>query len=493
MIRNEISRTAGPLLVGVVDRIQTIDPGAIKDTLSARVVGEVCETAFSLPPVDPMRPQAALIPQPNLLAEPLRSEPGPRATIFSAPLRQGVVFSDGTPLTPALFASTLMEKPVFKETATAESRDDRIVFRLREPNARFDLFLTQIFTAISIQRGRTTLGTGPMMFPPNTAIETLRRAETISLVPNERFRMAERVRVPEIRFVHFAPDRDGTPRSLFDAFIAGEAHYSESLLREQAEDERLKQVATPLVSPGMSVGSLVLNSTRIPVGVRRAIGAALNRPTVAEAAFGKRFASFRAKGPLPKAMGELNDGLEHNPREARRLIDEAGGPPRSFVLLVLTLPKSYLPKPVEMAVRISESLATIGIQVTVKEFGDTGSFFAGLDSGEYDAALTGWIGDSPDPAAFLSSNLHSKYRTGVSNSPNANNYALYVNPAMDKALDDYQADAAAGTEPIMRLFRSEVPYVPLVYGANVCAYRKSYQRMHLNVMGQAQLSFAVPI
>ena len=487
------TQTAAPLRVGVVDKIQTLDPRVIKDTLSARVVGEVCETPFILPSVDPLHPQQALVPRPNLLAEPLRAEAGPRATIYSSPLREGVVFSDGTPLTPALFTASLMKSPAFKEAATVEERDGRLVFRLREPNARFDLFLTQIFTAISIDRGGTTVGTGPMMFPPNSSAESLRRTETIRLLRNEKYRSADRVRVPEVHFVHFAPERDGTPRSLFEALVAGEVHYSESILREQAEDERLKRVATPLVSPGMSVGSLVLNSTRLAPGIRRAIGAALNRPTVAEAAFGKRFASFRAKGPLPKAMGEVSDGLEHNPREARRLLDEAGGPPPSFVLYVLTLPKSYLPKPVEMAARIRDSLATIGITVTVKEFADTGSFFGGLDSAAYDAALTGWIGDSPDPAAFLSSNLHSKLRPGISTSPNANNYAFYVNPAMDKALDDYQADASAGTEAIMRLFRADVPYVPLVYGANVCAYLKSYQRMHLNVMGQAQLSFAVPI
>jgi len=101
--------------------------------------------------------------QPGLLEYPLVKEPNHDGLLYSARVRSGTRFSDGTELTAEHVAASLEKTPAFKIHAGASARGDRVFFRLKHPNASFELLLSRFDHGIVLERGRDYLGTGPYM------------------------------------------------------------------------------------------------------------------------------------------------------------------------------------------------------------------------------------------------------------------------------------------------------------------------------------------
>src|ERR1051325_3990215 len=92
--------------VGVLTPISELDPRKAVDYVSGMILDQIFET-------------------PSALFEPLRAEDRKHLE-YSAQIRPGVVFSDGTPLTAELAVRSLREASVLAGKATVQLKEGRV-------------------------------------------------------------------------------------------------------------------------------------------------------------------------------------------------------------------------------------------------------------------------------------------------------------------------------------------------------------------------------
>jgi ABC-type transport system substrate-binding protein len=171
--------------VGVVAPPTALDPRIAKDTATHTLLRQIFEPPFVI--------RAGKV-VPLLFDGPLSEERGsqPQRPVYSARITAGVVFSDGAPLTAELAARSLAAtKPVI-DKADVTHEGDRVIFKLREPDPRFDLLLTSTYCCIVMQKGEELLGTGAFVYERPLSQRTLATATRVRLVRNARFRRATR-------------------------------------------------------------------------------------------------------------------------------------------------------------------------------------------------------------------------------------------------------------------------------------------------------------
>src|SRR6185503_5803246 len=302
------------LRVGTLTPVGELDPRRTQELGTVMVLMQVFEPPFELPVED--RP-----PKPLLFAEPLRAEEG--GAVLSAAVRPGVAFSDGTPLTAAHVADSLAATDVVARAATVEARGDRVVFRLRRPNPRFDVVLAQSYASIVLQRGGKLLGTGP--FVPSDEDRT---PERVRLLRNPHFRQPAPLDEVEFRVY---PSHE----ALAAAVDAGEVDLTSALSRDDVA--RVREARKQFL-PGASTAILYMNCERPGLGdarLRRAIALAVDRVEVTRTSYSNALA-FTATSILPPIMGSHRDGLSAAPERARELLRELGNvvPTRLRMVLV---------------------------------------------------------------------------------------------------------------------------------------------------------------
>ena len=184
-----------------------MDPRQAGDTITALVLEQIFETPYTVTPTGTVEPW--------LFAEKLRQDRGGDQPIYSAAVRQGIVFSDGTPLTADLAAMSLAKtKALFGRTKVA-AVNDRVVFTMSGPSPRFDMVLTQWNTAIVLERSGGFLGTGPYVLAPGSTLNTIKQAGVTQLDRNTRY--WNKAHVDELLFVIYPAEPDGTPLKLIEA------------------------------------------------------------------------------------------------------------------------------------------------------------------------------------------------------------------------------------------------------------------------------------
>ena len=316
--------------VGILSAISKLDPRDAVDNISSMVLGQVFESPYGLA-------AGEVVPR---LFEPLRAE---GKLQYSAALRPGAKFSDGTPLTPELAVRSLRAAKVLMNKTTIELQGDRIWFTLTAPNPRFDLTLTQSNTAIVLDRGTQLLGTGAFMFDVRPNLRLLQSAKSFRLVRNPYH--AGTSAVDEIEFRVCPAGEDGTPRALVEALRQGEVDLTTALTMADVAGNQIPGVA-PSLQPGNSTGILFFNCERrilASASVRRAITLALDLHEIAARSFDKNPAAFLAPSLLPPMMGRATGIVTTNRDEARRLLETSGAKPGRLSLLVPWAPRPYMP------------------------------------------------------------------------------------------------------------------------------------------------------
>src|SRR5687767_14809682 len=116
------------LRVGTLSRIGTLDPRKAIDAVSSMVLNEIFERPYEAP-------YGTEAPKPHLFADPLRAETasGGGVKSWSAVLKSGIKFSDGTPMSGADVAKSLSGSQTFAQQATVDSAGDYLMFRLKKP------------------------------------------------------------------------------------------------------------------------------------------------------------------------------------------------------------------------------------------------------------------------------------------------------------------------------------------------------------------------
>jgi len=466
------------LRVGLLAPVHDLDPQTGRDFVGATIIEQVFETPLD-PAEDPGRPA-----RPALFAEGLSSEAGGRT--FSAPVREGVRFSDGTPLTAELMAEILSQASRLTSQARVEARDGRVAFHLPHAVSRFDRVLTHRYCEVGLRKDDAILGTGPYRVADDSTPDRIR------LVANPERPSAPPIE--EILFVAYPPD-DGEPTALLQAIESGEVDFSNVLSREHIS--QLKGVRKWL-EPGIGTASLYFNTERPAMAdlrVRQALALAIDRIEVARISYHNPM-SFTATGLLPPMLGTWRDGIVHDLKKAAALLASLGDArPEHLSMFVIYGARPYLPHPRAVADHLVAQIGTLGIDVTVRQAGSMNDFFREMERGDYDLALSGWVADTADPADFLYAIL----------SPEAipeagrrividGNVSRWRNAQVQAALERFRRDPseknkAAVLEPVAR----EVPLLPLMYGPTIYVYSprvSGFKPSPLGIPRFAELSLA---
>lgn len=467
------------LRVGVLTPVSTLNPREAQDFVSALAVQQIFETPYAQPAT------AGLPPEPLLFQERLRQEPSSPssdgATTYSAAVRPGLRFSDGTPLTAQHIADSLAKADTLREQADVETRGDRVFFRLKRPNARFDLVLARRFAGITRDAGPALgglVGTGPYVPAPGATLERLK------LVRNPHAHKS--AAIDEVEFQVYPPDAQGRPEALIAALEAGEVDFTNALSREDIM--RLKNVRR-WTEPGSSTAILYMNTERPGLDdarVRRAIALSIDRLEIAKM-FYTSATAFAASSLLAPMLGRGSDGLTFDPNRARTLLAAPGvRKPDRLSLLLIFGPRPYLPNPRRVGEHIAAQIEKLGIGVDLVPTSAVKEYYGKVQRGEYDLALAGWITDTLDPVDFLEATLGSdsipipQHATVV-----GANLSRWRNKEADETLARLRHEPREDLRTaLLKKVGEEVPLMPLLYGATIFAHAARVKNLSPTPLGK---------
>jgi ABC-type transport system substrate-binding protein len=481
------------LRVGVLTPVSTLDPREAQDFVSALAVLQIFETPYAQPAT------AGSPPEPLLFEERLRQEPAAAGTTtYSAALRSGIRFSDGTPLTVQHVADSLLKAATLREQADVEVRGDRIFFHLKRPNARFDLVLARRFAGITRETGGTLIGTGPYVPAPGSTLERMR------LMRNPHYRKPPAI--DEVVFQLYPPDAEGHPEALLAALEAGEVDFTNALSREDIM--RLKHVRR-WTEPGSSTAILYMNTERPGLNearVRRAIALSIDRLEIAKM-FYTSATAFAASSLLAPMLGRGSDGLAYDPVRARGLLAMPGvHKPERLSFLLIFGPRPYLPNPRRVGEHIAAQIEKLGIAVDLVPTTTIQEYYGKVQRGEYDLALAGWITDTLDPVDFLEATLGSEsipvpqVKTVV-----GANLSRWRSPETDSLLARLRQEPREDLRTtLLKRVGDEVPLIPLIYGATIFAHSARVKNLSPTPLGKPSFAdldlkdsdtgaFAIPV
>lgn len=447
-----------------------LDPRESQDFLSDLVLNAIYESPYEVPASDQE-------PRPLIFADALRRD-GDAAgrPSYSAAVRDGLHFSDGTPVRPQHVVDSLSRARPFREHARVRLDGGRVAFELARPNARFDLFLTQRFCAVAKGGGPALLGTGPYMLAES-------RPEEVRLVRNPHHHPAPAI--DELVFRVYPPDEDGRPTGLLDALRRGEVDLTNVVSRQ---DLRAIQGLRPWFEPGNSTAILYFNTERpflADARVRKALAMVVDRAELA-GLFYTNPLPFTATGLVPTSMGQWRDRIFPDLERAKALLADSGvSLPDRLTMHVIWSPRPYLPQPRAAAEHIAARWQALGLDVEIEMAAGQDDYLERICAGSYEIALSGWIADTPDPADFLDSTLHSRMIPMPGESVAIrDNLSRWRHDGMDHALEAFRENAGADEKAeILRLLNEEVPLFPLFYGSIAGKHAQRVKGFRLSPLG----------
>jgi len=464
------------LHVGVLTPVNALDPREVQDYVTALAVMQVFETPYAQPTA------TGRAPEPLLFQERLRQETSADGTMcYSAAIRPDVRFSNGTPMTARHVADSLAKAATLREQADVEVRNDRLFFRLKRPNARFDLVLARRFCGVTLEApgaAGTLLGTGPYVAAPGATPQRMR------LERNPQYRKPPAI--DEIVFQTYPPDASGHPESLINALEAGEVDFTNILSREDIM--RVKNVRR-WTEPGSSTAILYLNTQRpalSDVRVRRAIALSVDRLEIAKMFYASATA-FAATCLLPPMLGRGSDGLAFDPARARDLLAAPGVTrPERLSLLLIFGPRPYLPNPRRVGEHIAAQIEKLGIAVDLVPTATSQEYYGKAQRGEYDLALAGWITDTLDPVDFLEATLASAsiplpHRQSVVGANLGRWHSQETDDVLARLRQEPREDVRSN---LLRRVGEDVPLVPLIYGATIFAHSAKVKNFAPSPLGK---------
>lgn len=450
----EASRT---LRVGLAAPLETLDIHRARDLASVKVLGNVAETLVATA-------AGSSRLEPGLA---LSWEPADRFRLWTFRIRAGVVFSDGTPLTPSRVAESFrtVESITSRATIAADDAKGTVLFRLAEPDAEFPYQLAPGFAAVLLRQGGKILGTGPFVLDPSTT------PQKVLLLRNERYR-GPAPKVDRVAFRVYGSD-GASFEPLRRALTSDAIDLTDSLPPWELDElTGVGTVATGSVtSRGLTM--LAMNGSKKPLSeprVRRAIAHALDRAALVAAFFPPGTPVARAPLP-PTIQPAASDPWTFDPSRARQLLADAGYP-KGFDLTILDAGSAGAQKSdaARMADLVIRDLAAVGIRVKLVLSKSPGDFLDRLSGGEFELAVSRWIADNGSAADFLWSNLSS---AAIGRCSTCNNVWRWKNEEADRMLAEYRATRRPGAfTRVVEIFGLEAPFVPLAYGPEVAAWNR---------------------
>lgn len=440
------------LRIGFLTPVLHLDPATAHDVESSFVLRHIFSAPFDVA-------YGSTEIEPRLLRGPLQGE----GLQWEARVRDDVFFSDGVRLDAAHVADSLRAAALVTAQASVRSAEDRLLFTLERPHARFDLALSHFECSVVRRVGSQLVGTGPYMLSPGSS------AELVRLVRNPHYRPAPPIE--EVHFRSFTPDPDGRAGALLAALEKGAIDLSLSLGRQDIEAARGVRKS---ILPGVSTAVLFLNteSPRLrDARLRQALARAIDRLELARSSYANPLA-FAATSLTPRSLGPADDHLTFDLPAAQALLAAAGPVrPAKLDLLLTWAPRPYLPYPHKVARLVVEMIGKLGIPVAIHQPSSSEEFVQAVLRGTYDVVLSGWVADTMDPHDFLEALLAEDRIMRADNRAVACNMGRLRSAAMDLALARFRgAREAQNLAAIVDVLNREAPLVPLMYGPAAAAH-----------------------
>ena len=402
--------------------------------------------------------------------------PDPLTYIFR--LRRDVKFQDGRPLLArdvkwtfdSIMDGTVItpKASTFRSVDHIETPDEyTVIFHLKEPFAT--LLWNVSDGAIGIvpygsARGFNAhpIGSGPFR------LVRLEQDREVVLERNPEYWGS----APHIPRIDFEVVPDTTTRAL--ELRKGSADVALTSLTADMV-ETLKQESQLVVhqSRGTVYSYLAMN-LRDPilrdVRVRQALAYAIDRKPIIHDLW--RDQVRPANSILPPQHWAYNGAVatyDYNPKEARRLLDEAGHPAGpDGIRFHLTLKTSTEESTRLFAAVLQQQLRDVGIALDIRTF-EFATFYADVQKGAFQLFSMRWVGGNEDPDIFE----HVFYST--STPPRRANRGYYSNPRVDALIDAGRRELSQAKRKqiygeLQRILAADLPYINLWYYDNVIVH-----------------------
>lgn len=474
---------ANELIVGILFPIKSLFLDQNSDFRNLEALKLIYQTPFEA------NVSSTALPTPVLFENQLEIEKqgsGPGETVLSGLVRKGILFSDGTKLTPLHVVDSLRNTKLVTDQADVELDGDRVRFKLKRKDPLFCLVLTNLITAIKPGQSKGAIGTGPYMPAPGQLIGM----NETRLIRNPHF--SGEVNIPEVRFKVYPLDQDGQPNALFEAVERGEVDLTPCLTAEYAQK---LQNAVRNVKPGTSTATLFFNVSRPPldnVNLRRAISLVIERKSLSRLFYDSSIA-LTANSLLPPMIGQMPPDLTFpNVEMAKSLVaDNDIRVTQPLKMPVVPGPRPYLPNPNKAAQYIKTQLEDVlGLKVEINQCLDFNDYYRYASSGTYNLLLGGFIADTPNPADFLEAHLSSEYIASVTHSAlSKTNLSRLKSEEMDAAIRELRVQPTMSTRlrAVSDILKRDIPLMPLLHGPFVLAYSRDL----LGFPSNFDLTFAV--
>jgi peptide/nickel transport system substrate-binding protein len=343
-------------------------------------------------------------------------------------LRDGVKFSDGSPLTSEdvtysfnrIIKQKLNSAYKFSTVKSVTAPDPTtVVFKLSAPTPNMlanvggfkGLGIVEKANVDSGKIKTDPVGSGPFKVASYTS------GDSIKLVRNDKY-WGKRPALDGVTFT-FVKD----PTVALQNLQSGEVQWTDNLPPQQVSSLKSSSDVTVRTAPSTDYWYLTLNEARKPfddVTVRRAVAYALDREAITKAAkFGQATVNQTA---IPEGSQWYYDyaPYDRDPQKAKQMLAQAGVKNLSMDLMVT----SEYPETVRAAQVISSELGDVGIKVKIRTL-DFGQWLDEEGKGNFDSFMLGWLGNL-DPDEYY----YAQHHTGASF-----NFQKYSNPQVDKLLE----------------------------------------------------------
>jgi peptide/nickel transport system substrate-binding protein len=415
----------------------------------------------------------------------------PNPTTYVFHLRQGLRFSDGSPLTSRdvkwSFDSLLQGKIRSTKAATyrfvdhIDAPDDyTVIFHLKQPwaallwNVAGGGGMGIVPYGTGAEASQHPIGSGPFRFV------SAEQDKEVIIQRNDNY-WGEKAKLARVRF---AVVPDTTTRALelrkgsADLEINALPPDMVIALQREAQLQVIHGPGTVLAYLGFNLRDPNLRDVR----VRQAIAYALRIEPYVHYVW-HDFAR-PASSVLPPESWAYDPKVMHysyNPPKARQLLDDAGYSEKNGIRFHLIMKTSTEESSRAMAAVFQQQLRDVGIALDIRSF-EFATFFSDITHGEFQLYSLRWIGGNEDPDIFEYAFDSARII------PNGANRQYYSNPRVDALI------AKASTEldqnarkqdyaEIQQILAEDLPYINLWYFDNVMVYSKRVRGLEMNPSG----------
>jgi peptide/nickel transport system substrate-binding protein len=415
-------------------------------------------------------------------------------------LRPGVQFHDGSPCNAAAVKLTfdrllapLVETPAkdakpsdpvahphvyiadrpyqsaYNMIKAVEMPDDlTVVFKLSHTSAIFLNNLAMFPSSIASPQGLDEFGRNFAEHPVGTGPFKIVKWDRGQRIVLERFEQHWRGPA-KIKTLIVVPVQENATR--MQRLERGEIHIAEGLSPAELDVLAKNDKLVVQSHEAMNVAYLAINIEKRSLGnkkVREAIALAIDKKTLLQVGYGGN--AQVGVSMVPPTMWGHDKSLKDRPFDldkAKKLMKEGAAEeqlelPIRLELSVMNQARTYLQQPLPMAKFLKDSLAPIGIELSIRGR-DVSEHFRALMAGEHQLGLAGWNSDNNDPDNFLYSLCD---QDNISDA--GNNLSRFRSDTLHELLIAGQKEMDREKRlkiysDAQRLILQEVPVVPLAH------------------------------